>query len=167
MNGHAVADRVVAGSPAVLAQLVAWVAEEVLSEQRAHLRVGQQLASPASAAGADLRSGVLQGLPEAAGATWHLHPDPAMTSGPSGVRMVTGRVAAITSVVVPYRRSGAEDWAPIPGAARTRSVPSTCAPEIARSVWIPSGHPVLAGFLLTIEDPHFAWRIADVELDRP
>lgn len=134
-------------------QVVAWVDEQPLSEQRAHLRVGQELRAVVAPADRDLTSGVLLGL--AAGGCWQVHPGALGEAPPVGARSVTGVVAGITAVIVPHRPRGLDGWEPVPGAARTREVVSTCTPEMTRSVWIPSGRPVLLGFLLTVANPLF------------
>lgn len=134
-------------------QVVAWVDEQTLSERRAHLRVGQDLETLSGPVRPELAGGFLRDLPEASRTCLQLHPDEG--EEPASIRSVRGQVAEIVAVVVPHRRRSPTAWEPIPGAARCRPVESTCTPDLARSVWIPSGNPVLLGFLVTIEDACF------------
>ncbi len=140
-------------------RVVAWGDEETLSSRQCHLRVGQDLQALAGPVSPDLRGGLLEHLPGAPQAGWHLHPGPREELPPPATRALEGRVAELLAVVVPHRRRSETEWVPMPCAARCRPVASTCTPEPARSVWIPSGKPVLIGFLVLIEDGFFTHRL--------
>lgn len=133
----------VRGGPADTATAV-WVLEDDLSCRRRHLRTGDALRLPVRPADASLR-GLLHPCDVVQPAWVAAADDPRASS-----LLLTGVVEQVDAVTLEHRRAADERWTPLPGSAAARTVPSTCSPDPARSVWIPSGRPVLIGFLLTV-----------------